>query len=225
VTGGRGLVNRTFPIIFAAPSGAGKTTIAERLLERRSDVVFSVSMTTRPRRAYERDGEHYRFVDEASFRRHIDRGELLEWAEVHGNLYGTPRSNVAEAVDAGRYLVLDIDIQGARQVRQSVPDAVSIFVLPPSGSELARRLKGRGSEDSAVQHRRLTNARREIAAASEFQYVIVNDSVEASVARVEAILLAESRQVARLPGLDEWIGRLTSELDEELGRTESAPQP
>jgi guanylate kinase len=213
-----GLVNRTFPVIFAAPSGAGKTSIVQRLMERRSDVLFSVSMTTRPRRSHERDGEHYHFVDEAAFRSQIAQDELLEWAEVHGNLYGTPRGNLRDAVAREDYLILDVDIQGARQLRRTVPEAVSIFVLPPSGRELARRLRGRGSEDPAVQQRRLANARTEIAAAAEFEYVILNDSLEVAVDRVEAILLAESRKVARMVGLPDAIARLCGELDDQLGR-------
>jgi guanylate kinase len=208
------LRNRTFPVIFAAPSGAGKTTIAQQLMERRGDMIFSISMTTRAPRHYEREGEHYFFVTEPEFRRRVERGELLEWAEVHGNLYGTPRRNLELAVERDQYLILDIDIQGARQVRNAVGEAVSIFVLPPSGSELARRLIGRGSEDVEVQRRRLGNALAEIRAAAEFDYVLVNDSLDAAIDAVDAILRAEARRSARIPGL----GRALHELDGEIRR-------
>jgi len=124
-----GLAGRTFPLVMAAPSGAGKTTIARALRERRKDVVFSVSATTRPPRPGERDGVDYHFVDHAGFRRMIDGGELIEWAEVHGNLYGTPLRNVADAVARREYLLLDIDVQGARQIRGKLPEAVFVFVL------------------------------------------------------------------------------------------------
>jgi guanylate kinase len=212
------LRNRTFPVIFAAPSGAGKTTIAQRLMERRRDLVFSVSMTTRPPRHYEREGESYYFVSEAEFRRRVEVGALLEWAEVHGNLYGTPRRNLEVAVAADRYLVLDIDIQGARQVRATVAEAVSIFVLPPSGRELAQRLIGRGSEDRAVQRRRLTNALAEIRAADEFDYVIVNASLDEAVAEVDAILRAEAAATRRIPGLPAALEGLGEEIEAQLER-------
>lgn len=212
------LRNRTFPVIFAAPSGAGKTTIAHRLTERRDDLVFSVSMTTRPPRDYEREGDHYFFVDEHEFRRRVEEGQLLEWAEVHGNLYGTPRRNLERAVEQDRYLVLDIDIQGARQVRGAVAEAVSIFVLPPSGEALARRLIGRGSEDPAVQRRRLANAHGEIEAAGEFDYVIVNDSLDHSVDLVDAILRAEAARTPRIPALRGALEDLGGEIREQLDR-------
>lgn len=207
---------RRFPLIFAAPSGAGKTTIAQRLRQRRDDVVFSISATTRPPRDYERDGVHYHFRTHDQFRRMIDAGQFLEWAEVHGNLYGTPRQNLEEAVGRGQHLILDIDVQGSRLVRRSVPDAVSVFVLPPSGTELARRLVSRGSEDGAVQRRRLMAARDEIAAASEFDYVIVNDDIERSVDAVEAILRSEQHRAAEMPGLLELVARLCGEVDDYL---------
>lgn len=210
------LASRTFPVIFAAPSGAGKTTIAQRLMERRGDLVFSVSMTTRAPRSYERDGVHYHFVSEAEFRRQAEAGELLEWAEVHGHLYGTPRRNLEQAVARGQYLILDIDIQGARQVRDTVPEAVSIFVLPPSGAELARRLVARGSEDAVVQRRRLTNALAELRAALEFDYVIVNDSLDLAVAQVDAILRAEAARTRRLPELADAIAGLCAQLEQRL---------
>ncbi len=205
-----------FPIILAAPSGAGKSTIARRLLERRGDMILSISATTRPPRGYEREGEHYFFVAEAEFRRMAGAGELLEWAEVHGHLYGTPRRNIEEAARGRKFLILDIDVQGSREIRRVVPEAVSIFVLPPSGEELARRLVGRGSEDEAVRRRRLTNARREIEEAREFDYVVVNDDLERAVAVVEAIITAESHRTRRIPALEEEVVRLCSEIDRYL---------
>jgi guanylate kinase len=207
---------RTFPIIFAAPSGAGKTTITRELRARRGDVEFSISATTRPPRSGEQEGVDYHFRDEPAFRRMISEGELLEWAEVHGNLYGTPRANLELARSRSHYLLLDIDVQGSRQVKSSVPDAVSIFVLPPSGRELARRLIGRGSEDRAVQRRRLLAARAELSAALEFDYVLVNDDLAASVASVERILAVESLRTARIADLEERVQRLIAGVDEVL---------
>lgn len=202
-----------FPVVFAAPSGAGKTSIARALGERRADVEFSVSATTRPPRVYESDGVDYHFRSADEFQRMIEAGELLEWAEVHGNYYGTPRANLQAARERGRFLILDIDVQGSRQIRRSVPEAVSIFVLPPSGMELARRLAGRGSEDEAVRDRRLRAARDEIRAATEFDYVIVNDTIERAVALVDAVLEAESHRVARSPALGAVVDRLCGEVD------------
>lgn len=202
-----------FPVIFAAPSGAGKTSIARTLGERRDDVEFSISATTRPPRGYERDGVDYHFRTEDEFRRMIHAGELLEWANVHGNYYGTPRRNLVDARARGSFLILDIDVQGSRQVKEAVPDAVSIFVLPPSGIELAQRLAGRGSEDEAVRVRRLRAAREEIRAAAEFDYVIVNETVERSVDLVEAVLTAESHRVKRIEGLSDMVDRLRIEVD------------
>lgn len=214
---------RTFPIIFAAPSGAGKTSIARALAERRTDLQFSISATTRLPRHYERDGQDYYFVTEAEFERMVEAGELLEWARVHGNLYGTPRRNLDEAVAARRFLILDIDVEGSRQVRRLVPEAVSIFVLPPSGRVLADRLAGRGSEDPAVQRRRLEAARQEIAAVSEFDYVIVNVSLDASVDAVESIIGAEAHRTLRFPALQQAVELLGQEVDRYLSARERAP--
>jgi guanylate kinase len=202
-----------FPVIFAAPSGAGKTSIARALAERRDDVEFSISATTRPPRVYERDGVDYHFRAEDEFLRMIEADELMEWARVHGNYYGTPRRNVEQARERGKFLVLDIDVQGSRQVKRAIAEAVAIFVLPPSGAELVRRLAGRGSESEAVRSRRLTAAREEIRAASEFDYVIVNESVEASVDLVEAVLTAERHRVARIENLEQVMHRLCLEVD------------
>jgi guanylate kinase len=207
---------RTFPVIFAAPSGAGKTTIARRLLARRADVEFSISATTRAPRPRERDGVDYHFRSEAQFRHMVEGGELLEWAEVHGSLYGTPVRNLEEARRRRHFLLLDIDVQGSRQIKKAVPEAVSIFVLPPSGRELARRLIGRGSEDRAVQRKRLRAAREEIGAASEFDYVIVNDDLGPAVTSVEQILEAESLRTSRSTGLERLVSELLRDVDRVL---------
>jgi guanylate kinase len=212
-----GLAGRTFPLVLAAPSGAGKTTIARALRERRDDVVFSVSATTRPPRPGERDGVDYHFVDRAEFRRMIDVGELIEWAEVHGNLYGTPLRNVADAVARREYLLLDIDVQGARQIRRKLPEAVFVFVLPPSGQALAERLAGRGSEEVEVRLRRLANARDEIREAAHFDFAVVNDDLGHAVDEVERILLAETRRVSRIPALQAEIARMCGDIEGYLG--------
>lgn len=210
------LLGMPFPLIFAAPSGAGKTSIARALKERRSDVEFSVSATTRAPRSYEVDGRDYFFVSEAEFRRMIAADELIEWAEVHGSMYGTPRRNVEDAAARGVYLILDIDVQGARAIRRAIAGAVGIFILPPSGEELARRLAGRGTEDEAVRKRRLTNARLEVGEATQFDYVIVNEDLEQSVQAVEAIIAAESIRVGRVPALSDTVARICAEVDERL---------
>ena len=218
-----GLRNSAFPLIFAAPSGAGKTSIAQALRERRDDVVFSVSATTRRARDYEQEGVHYFFRTEEEFRRMIAEGQLLEWAEVHGNLYGTPRWNLESASASRKHLILDIDVQGSRLVRLAVPEAVSVFVLPPSGAELTRRLVGRASEALEARTRRLQAARHEIAAAAEFDYVIVNDDLETSVGSVEAILNAESTRTKRLVALPELVDRLCDEVDRYLAVEQGEP--
>ena len=205
-----------FPVIFAAPSGAGKTSIAHALRAARQDVEFSISATTRPPRPGERDGVDYFFHSEEEFRRMIDAGELLEWAVVHGNLYGTPRRNLDGAAGRGHHLLLDIDVQGSRLVRGQVPDAVSIFVLPPSGTELARRLIGRGSETGEVRRKRLTAAREELLAAAEFDYVVVNDSLDHAVETVGTILAAERQRISRIPALQAFVAGLVAEVDQHL---------
>ena len=204
--------SRPFPVVIAAPSGTGKTSLARALVERDPQVVFSISATTRPPRPHETDGVDYEFVDEAAFDRMLAAGELLEWAEVHGHRYGTPARGVAAALQRGEIVVLDIDIQGARQIRRAFPDAVLIFILPPSGDELVRRLRGRGSEAPAERRRRLGNARAELHAAGEFDYVVVNDDFEGAVGALQAILAAERRRYDRLVEPDAQLERLDREV-------------
>lgn len=203
---------RTFPLILAAPSGAGKTSIAHALRERRPDVVFSVSATTRPPRIGEVHGRDYWFVDEPEFRRMEGAGELVEWATVHDHLYGTPWRNVEEAVAQGRFLLLDIDVQGARQIRERIPDAVSIFVLPPSATTLADRLFARGSEDQATRQRRLRAAAEELRAAPGFDYVVVNDRLDLATEAVRRILESESRRTSRISGLAAACEQIAAEV-------------
>ncbi|HEX6369481.1 MAG TPA: guanylate kinase [Longimicrobium sp.] len=204
----------TFPLVLSAPSGAGKTTIARRLRDRRGDVVFSISATTRDPRPGERDGVDYHFVADDEFRRMIAAGELMEWAQVHGSYYGTPLANVRQARERGQYLLLDIDVQGARQIRAAVPEAVHVFIFPPSGQELVQRLVGRGSEDEARVQKRLRNALAEIATAAEFDHVVVNDELDAAVEDVNAVL--EGRPGAMRPHPP--LGRMTDEVQAEIER-------
>ena len=217
-----GPADRARPLVLAAPSGTGKTTIARRLVEGSREFVFSVSATTRPPRPGERNGMDYDFVDEPTFERMREQGELVEWARVHGHLYGTPRRNIAEAAERGEHVVLDIDVQGARQIRDQVPDAVLVFVLPPSADALVARLAGRGSEGHREMRRRLGNAREELLQAPAFDHAVVNDDLEAALERVRAVVRGDaSPDDPSLPAgdaLDEMIGRLRSEIDAVLAR-------
>lgn len=207
---------RTFPLVLSAPSGAGKTTIANRLRQRRQDVAFSVSATTRSPREGERDGVHYHFVSADEFRRMIAADELIEWAEVHGNFYGTPLSNVDDARARGEFLLLDIDVQGARQIRAAVPEAVHVFILPPSGEALVQRLVGRGSEDPAKVQRRLRNALGELETAREFDHVIVNDDLQAAVEDLDAVLRGRTEALRPHAPLDGMVREIRSEIERHL---------
>ncbi|HEX6499212.1 MAG TPA: guanylate kinase [Micromonosporaceae bacterium] len=164
--------------VLSGPSGVGKDSVIELIRARSPRVWLSVSVTTRPKRDYEVDGVHYYFVDRPRFQQMIASGELLEWAEFAGNLYGTPRAAVEERLRAGIPVLLKIDLQGARQVRRAMPEAQLVFLAPPSVEELKRRLIGRGTEDQETLRRRLEHADEELAAEREFDVTIVNDSVE-----------------------------------------------
>jgi guanylate kinase len=176
--------------IVAAPSGAGKSTLVNALLEREAGISLSVSHTTRPPRQGEEYGRHYYFVERAEFEREVAEGIFLEHAEVHGNFYGTSRKTVEGLLDKGRDVLLEIDWQGAAQIRKSKPDCVSVFILPPSRAELERRLRGRGSDSAEVIERRLRNSRGEIAHAHEFDYIIVNDQFDDALNGLQAIVQA-----------------------------------
>jgi guanylate kinase len=186
--------------IVAAPSGAGKSTLVNALLVKEPGISLSVSHTTRPPRPGEQYGRHYYFVERAEFEREVAEGIFLEHAEVHGNFYGTSQKTVRDLLQQGRDVLLEIDWQGAAQIRKAKPDCVSVFILPPSRAELERRLRGRGSDSAEVIERRLHNSREEIAHAHEFDYIIVNDRFEEALDGLQAIVRAV-RQRSGLQGL------------------------
>jgi guanylate kinase len=177
-------------VVVSAPSGAGKSTVIARVLRELGGMRFSVSHTTRPPRGDEKEGVDYHFVDRAAFERLRDEGRLLEWAEVHGNLYGTAMTELVRAREEGVDLLLDLDVAGAAQVRQRLPDAVTVFVLPPSYPDLERRLRGRGQDDEATIERRLAAAGRELGAFWHYDYAIVNDDLDACVRELMSIVRA-----------------------------------
>lgn len=177
--------------IISAPSGSGKSTLVKRLLEAADQVDFSISYTTRPPRKGEENGESYKFVSREDFLAMRDAGELLEWAEVFGNYYGTPRAALDEARRKGHDLVLDIDVQGAGQLKKRLPEAVTVFILPPSREELEKRLRSRSLDADEVIRRRLRNASREIANYSAYDYILVNDQLDRAVEKLKSIFVAE----------------------------------
>lgn len=174
--------------VIAAPSGAGKTTLVRSLLDRNPGLKFSVSYTTREKRETEVDGRDYFFVDEERFLQLKETGELLESANVFGNYYGTGRTQVEQQLEKGNHVILEIDWQGARQVRESLPDCVTIFILPPARQELERRLRDRRTDSDEVIARRLQEAHGDMSHWDEFEFVIINDELDAAVGELEAIL-------------------------------------
>jgi guanylate kinase len=183
--------------IVSAPSGAGKTSLVTALLKNDPGIALSVSYTTRQPRPGEVDHREYHFIKEAEFRAMIARDEFLEHAEVHGNLYGTSAPWIRGQTESGHDIVLEIDWQGAQQVRRLIPDAIGIFILPPSIPELERRLRGRGSDSDAVIARRLDSAKDEISHAGEFEYVIINKDFDTALADLAAIVRASRLRLAR----------------------------
>jgi guanylate kinase len=172
-------------LILSAPSGTGKTTLAHRLVAAHPGAVFSVSYTTRAPRPHEKEGVDYHFVSADAFQRMIEQGAFAEWAEVHGNHYGTPRSVIEQAKGL---VVFDIDVQGGQSIKQQYPEAVRVLLLPPSLEELERRLRARSTDDDATVRRRLEVARKEIARASGYEHRIVNDDLDRAYAQLEAIV-------------------------------------
>jgi guanylate kinase len=190
----------------SAPSGAGKTTLVERLVEQTAQLRMSRSYTSRPARQGETNGVDYNFVTRARFEEMIRAGEFLEWADVFGNLYGTCASDTARMRASGDDVVLVIDVQGARQVRTRVSDAITVFVMPPSYAILEQRLRGRSKDAEAAIQRRLQVARDEVASFAEYDYIVVNDELTAAVDRLRSIVIAERARRARMqPQVDEIV--------------------
>jgi guanylate kinase len=187
-------------VVVSAPSGSGKSTVLARVLRELAGIRFSVSHTTRPPRRGEVSGRQYHFVDRAAFDRLRDAGALLEWAEVHGNLYGTGLAEIERARAEGVDVLLDLDVQGASQVRRRIPEAVTVFILPPSYEALERRLRGRGEDDEAAIQRRLAAAGREIQAFVEYDYAIVNEDIEQCVEVLKSIVRATRCRVPLVEG-------------------------
>jgi len=208
-----------FPILLSAPSGGGKTTIARALLGRRPDLGYSVSCTTRAPRPAEVQGRDYYFMSRAEFIAERERGAFAESAEVHGNLYGTLRSEVDRVLSGGKHVVMDIDVQGAVQFQRAFPQAVTIFILPPSAEVLLDRLRARKTESPAQLAARLQSALQELQQVDEYEYVIVNDDLERAVASVESIVDAEIVSRERVKNLRQQVGLLIERLEQEIENT------
>ncbi len=193
-------------VVISAPSGTGKTTLCHMLLEEFENMEFSVSYTTRIPREGEINGRDYFFVDRETFERMIEEGDFLEWAEVYGNLYGTSKSQVIKAIESGKDVLLDIDVQGALQVKNNFPEAVLIFILPPSLKELEKRLRKRGTDSGEAIERRLRIAREEIRKSIYYDYLVVNDVLEVAFNKLKSIITAEKCRTERvIPQIEAFI--------------------
>jgi guanylate kinase len=208
-----------FPVILSAPSGGGKTTIARMLLARRADLGYSVSCTTRAPRPTEMPGRDYYFISRAEFLDKREQGAFAESAEVHGNLYGTLRSEVERVMAEGRHVVMDIDVQGAVQFMRAFPQSVTIFILPPSGEVLLERLRSRKTESPAQLAARLQSALQELQQVGEYEYVVVNDELERAISSVESIVDAEVVSRERVKNLRQQVGQLIERLEQEIENT------
>ena len=203
---------KPFLLVLSAPSGGGKSSIARNLLQARDDLGYSVSATTRAIREGEREGVDYHFLSREEFLRRREAGEFLETATYGGHLYGTLRSEIDRIFAAGRHAVLDIEIDGARQIRASFPNSLHLFVLPPSAEVLIGRLRGRNTEPPEVLRERITRAAEELDAVAEYDYAVVNQDLVVAVAQVAAILDAEARRVSRQDDLPQFIARLRQDV-------------
>jgi guanylate kinase len=206
-----------FPVILSSPSGGGKTTIARALLAQRRDVGYSVSCTTRKPRHGEVDGVDYFFLTPDEFELSASRGEFAEWAEVHGQRYGTLKREVERVLSSGKHIIMDIDVQGARQLADAFPDSALIFVLPPSADVLVDRLRNRRSEGPQALIQRLKTAVEELKAVSMYHYMVTNDRLDVAVARVSSIIDAEAVSRERSPqSADADVGALIEQLQIEI---------
>lgn len=209
---------RPFLLVLSSPSGGGKSTIAHHLLQGRDDLDYSVSATTRPRRGHEVDGRDYFFLTRDEFVRRRDAGEFVEWATYSGHFYGTLRSELERIFTQGRHAVLDIEVEGARQVRKQFPNAVHLFVLPPTGAALGQRLRERRTEAPAVLRARLERAAEELTAVEQYDYVVENDDLASAVEHVAAVIDAEAHRVDRQTDLPARVEQLRREVAAEVGR-------
>jgi guanylate kinase len=206
---GASIVRRGLMLVLSSPSGAGKTTLSRLLLEHDGGIELSISATTRPKRPGERDGVDYHFIDSARFRGMVDRDELLEWAQVFDNYYGTPRAPVEASLSVGRDMLFDIDWQGTQQlVERAREDLVSVFILPPSTQELERRLVTRAQDSAEIVARRMSKAADEMSHWAEYDYVIVNREISSSLVELRAILQAERLKRHRQIGLSDFVKAL-----------------
>lgn len=209
----RDISRRGIMLVLSSPSGAGKTTLTRNLLEQEEKVALSISVTTRERRVSEIEGVHYYFKSKRQFEVLRDSGDLLEWAEVHGNYYGTPREAVEKTLAEGRDILFDIDWQGTRQLLEKMrDDVVSVFVLPPTADELKARLERRAEDSPAVIAQRLQNAIEEISHWREYDYILVNRDLNESFARLRAILTAERLKRVKMLDLEGFAGNLLADL-------------
>lgn len=209
-----------FPLILSSPSGGGKTTIGRMLLERRGDVGYSISCTTREPRPGEDHGRDYHFLSREDFLARQAGGDFAESAEVHGNLYGTLRSEVERVLGSGRHVIMDIDVQGAKEFAAAYPESVLVFLLPPSAETLLTRLTSRQTEGRTETLRRLTAARAELDAVNCYEYVVVNDDLERAYAQVSSIVDSETVRHSRLPLMVDRVRQLVNELDREITKYE-----
>jgi guanylate kinase len=205
-----------FPVVLSSPSGGGKTTIARMLLQRRTDVGYSVSCSTRSPRAGEVNGRDYFFITIDEFIARRARGEFAESAEVHGNLYGTLRSEVEKMLAQGRHVIMDIDVQGARQFVAVYPESVLVFLLPPSADVLVDRLTKRNTDQRDAVRRRLQEARAELGAVGDYHYVVVNDALESAYTQVSSIIDAEAVRHDRQDNVEGRVRALSDEIQKQL---------
>ncbi|NJK77453.1 MAG: guanylate kinase [Oscillatoriales cyanobacterium RU_3_3] len=177
-------------IVLTGPSGVGKGTLVKSILKRHRELYLSVSVTTRLPREGEIEGQHYYFVSRSRFEEMVEAGELAEWAEFAGNFYGTPYFSIQQGISEGKWVILEIELEGARQIRNKFPEALRVFILPPSWEELERRLRSRGQDSESAISRRLLRAKEEIEAAAEFDFQVINDDLEVALQRLESLLFA-----------------------------------
>lgn len=198
-------------LVISGPSGVGKGTLCKILMDRNDGIDYSISMTTRKPREGEVDGKNYFFTDTETFERHIERNGFLEYASVYGNYYGTPKAHVMEMLDSGRDVILEIDTQGAMLIKETYPEGVFIFILPPSLKELRKRIETRASDDRDVIERRLGEAMNEISRAPQYDYIVVNDDINDAVEKLSSIVTAEHAKVSE--EINEIIDRFKEELE------------